>query len=176
MSAGVAFRFYCLQLRQFHPALLAALLIASGLLVLSIGSYLVNIDKLRAEQSALQQYSRSSALPTASATAVKPFALPPFDSTILVSAIEQEAAAAKISTDAFTFALEDGPAQPYRRYRASFAMLGRYPQIRAAIAGVLQKVPYSSLDSIKCTRDDIGEVDVNCTINMSAFYKRPHSS
>jgi len=176
MSVGASFRFYFLQLRQFHPALLAALLFASALFVLSVGIYFVNIEKLKTEQGAMARSLRSLSSAAGSATAVKTLALSPFDSTILVSAIEQEAAVAKVSTDAFTFALEDGPAQPYRRYRASFAMLGRYPQIRAAIAGILQKVPYSSLDSIKCTRDDIGEVDVNCTIKMSAFYKRPHSS
>ena len=175
MSAGAAFRFYFLQLRQFHPALLAALLFASALLVLSVGSYLVNIDKLKTEQGALERSLRPSSPPAELTMAVKPLALPPFDSTILVSAIEHEATAAKVSTDTFTLVLEDGTAQPYRRYRASFVMLGRYPQIRTTIAGVLKKVPYSSLDSIKCMRDDIGEVDVNCTVNMSAFYKRPHS-
>lgn len=175
MGVRASLRFYSVQLGRFRPRLLAALVTSSSLLVFSTASYLVNIDLLTAEQAALALQSQPWQTPAESQAPLKAPDLPPFDSVTLVSAIDRASVAMKVTSDALTFALEDGAGQPYRRYRASLAMLGRYPHIRAAIVTVLQEVPYSSLDSIKCTRDDIAEVDVNCTVTMSVFYQRAHS-
>lgn len=176
MGVWAPLKFHSLQLWRFRPALLAALLISSALLVISTGSYLVNTHRLTGAQGALAPPSRIPVQASAgSPAAVKPLALPPFDSVILVSAIEQASVSMKVSTDELTFALEEGAGQPYRRHRASFTALGRYPQIRAAIASILREVPYSSLDSMKCMRNDIGELDVSCSVTLSAFYRRAPS-
>lgn len=171
MGVGAYLKFHFHQLRRFQPVLLGALVTSLALVVFALGSYFVNTSRLAAEQEALARQAVHLDIPANASAAVKPLALPSFDSVVLLSAIEQACVSTKVSTDAITFALEDGAGQPYRRYRASFTMLGRYPQIRAAIAKVLREVPFSSLESIKCMRDDIAEADVSCSVNMSAFYK-----
>lgn len=174
MRAGAFLVFHGLRLRRFHPALLAVAGVTSVLLLVSAGSVLVQARKVAAGRAALAAQAHAARAPAAPA-GMQPLNLPPFDATVLIAAIEQASLSAQVNTDGFAFAVEDTAGLPYRRYRASMEMVGRYPQIRAAIAGVLREVPSSALSAVKCMRDDIGEADVRCTVVMSAFYRRAPS-
>lgn len=171
MRAVAFLTFHGLRLRRFHPMLL---FMAGGMLFVSVllaSAIVIQSRTVAAAHASLASQVQSATTPVTS-SGVKPIDLPSFDATTLIGAIERESISRQVGSDTFVFAVDDTAGLPYRRYRVSMEMVGRYPQIRGALAGVLHAVPFSALDTLKCMRDDIGETDVRCTVAMSAFYRR----
>jgi hypothetical protein len=150
---------------------MATLAISSGVLCAAAGWWHLNFlayNRIKTAPSASPPTMPSDSPLTVSS---KELALPEFDSVPIIGAIEGAAVATKTFVDEMTFVLEDSQAQPYRRYRATFTVAGRYPDIRSFVEMLSDSIPNSSLDSIKCARDEIDAPDVSCALTVSAFYK-----
>lgn len=174
MSVGASIIFYARCLRRFQPALFIAMTASIILLVAAAGSYLINAQELTQEQSMVSQLKTARAPSGAGPSTLSP-TLPMFNATVVLEAIERGSISSQVIADDFTFVLEESAGVPYRRYRANMSMAGRYPQIRQALARILEQLPYGALDAIKCTRGDIVEVDVVCSVSISTFYRRTQS-
>jgi hypothetical protein len=174
MSVGALLIFHALRLRRFQPAFFMAMTVSVILLLIAAVSYLTNAYGLRQEHSMAAQLQTARA-PAGTRPTVSPPVLPAFSASVVLEAIERGSTSAQVTVDDFTFVLEDSAGVPYRRYRASMSMAGRYPQVRQALARILGQLPYGALDAIKCTRADIVEVDVVCSVTISTFYRRTQS-
>jgi hypothetical protein len=64
-----------------------------------------------------------------------------------------------------------GNADRLARYRMSFPVTGRYPQVRALIEGALLAVPAMSLDGLRVTRKDVGVGVVAAELDFVVFVR-----
>lgn len=67
-----------------------------------------------------------------------------------------------------TYRLSEDPALMLSHYRISLPVRGGYPQIRRFIAGVLDEVPFASLETITFQRENAsnGAVEANVTLTL----------
>lgn len=96
--------------------------------------------------------------------------LPDFSSTQLLKALHRAADESKLPLDEVQFALDNNGNQPYLRYRATLTVSSGYSAIRRFVDRMREALPDVSLDTISCSRDDIGGKDLTCDLTLSAFY------
>jgi hypothetical protein len=63
--------------------------------------------------------------------------------------------------------------EPIATYEAIFALRGRYPQLRAFIAGVLEEVPVAALDDVRLERQRTADNMVDARLRLT-FFLRTH--
>ncbi len=95
-----------------------------------------------------------------------------FESSGVVSTLNQVAQQTGVSIDEVSYVLDELVDQPYRRYQISFSTSSRYPLLRKMIQTLQSKNLHLSLDSISCARDDIVVADLHCSLTLSAYFKR----
>lgn len=148
-----------------------------ALLAIGTGAGLFWLNLVRHEAGVrrdMASLSKSLSQPVASSSAMGSgrIDLPRFEPNKLVEAINRLALNTKLPLDEISFVLEDNHTQPYLRYRATLSVSSRYPVIRRFLDALEAEQPQVALDAISCERDDIGAVDTNCDVNLSAFYRR----
>lgn len=146
---------------------------AALLLALAIAFYLNSKSALQRERlvaNGLLFSENRGAAPVKKATSSK-IGLKTFRSSHLLEILEQGASAANIKLDEISFAVDDSPNQPYVRYRATFTVISRYPNIRKFISEILAGSEGVVLDTVACRREDITAADVRCDISAYVAYQ-----
>lgn len=95
-----------------------------------------------------------------------------FESSSLVLTLNSVAQETGVPIDEVSYVLDELADQPYRRYQINFSTSSRYPLLRRMIQTLQSKIPQLSLDSISCARDDIVVADLQCSLTLSAYFKR----
>ena len=162
-------RFYFLRAARTQKVLLGAYAIVAFVFAISISINLA--QSVRSRAVAVATPAQAVAVRPALADDVA-LNLPSFNAVPLVLGIERAANSTDVHIDEVTLALDDTPVQPFLRYRANFIVSGAYAPIRAFVQRVNASLPYTALESLHCTRDNIGASQVNCAIVMSALYRR----
>lgn len=121
------------------------------------------------------QASRRPALPVAMPAAHGPAVgadLPVFSSASFTAEFLSIAHEAGVPTEEVAYALENGVAQPYARYRITLEAKSGYPELRKFIAALESAQPNVALDAIRCRRDDAGASTLACQLAFSAFFRK----
>lgn len=98
--------------------------------------------------------------------------LPGFQSSDLVTVLNETATESGLVLDEVTYSLDDNIRQPYLRYRITMTIHASYPLIRRLAEQLAAKVPHLTLDAIDCSRKDVGVAELSCDMAMSGFYSR----
>lgn len=177
-SLSISFvRFHVSRLVRVQPgasALFSASLICA---VAAAGALLVQserADEADAQLSELQAKvgsSRSSAA-APGAVALAPLDLPPFESSGLVTALNETADESGLVLEEVAYALDDNSTQPFLRYRITMSIATTYPLVRHLVEKLGERVPHLALDSIHCAREDVGIAELNCDVVMSGFFRK----
>jgi hypothetical protein len=61
--------------------------------------------------------------------------------------------------------------EPIATYEAVFALRGRYPQVRAFIAGVLEEIPMVALDDVRLERQRTADSMVDARLRLTFFLR-----
>jgi hypothetical protein len=61
--------------------------------------------------------------------------------------------------------------EPIATYEAVFALRGRYPQVRAFIAGVLEEIPIVALDDVRLERQRTADSMVDARLRLTFFLR-----
>jgi hypothetical protein len=167
-------QFYLRRLLQTQPIAFSAVLAAGAVIVCALALYLEQLhraDTAQEEWRTLNQHGKELSKAGVQSGDVK-LALPVFNNTQLVEALNGAAESSKLSLDEISFLLDDTANQPYLRYHATLTVSSSYPVIRRFLDQVRVKQAEMSLDSITCTRDDITTVELTCDLAISAFYRK----
>jgi len=125
------------------------------------------------ELNSLRGHAPKAFVPTQSGRPVDDaMILPAFDSAALVDTFNYLATNAGLPVDEVSYALEDGTAQPYLRYRVTLTVASNYPTIRGFVDQLKTELPHVALDSISCSRDDIAQASLSCDLAFSAFFQK----
>jgi|GEM_PF-2021951 len=166
-------RFHQRRLWQNEPRLFAALLVSLTVCIVSTLAYWEQRERARTAWNELQSIGRAPAATVpASSKSIGAADLPPFQASKLLERLHRAAEVSALSLDDISLTLDDSAGQPYLRYHASLTLSGSYAPIRTFIEQVLADAANSSLDGIRCTRDDIAATQLNCAITLSAYYRR----
>lgn len=95
-----------------------------------------------------------------------------FESSGLVSILNTVAREAGVPIEEISYVLDEQGDQPFRRYQINFSTASRYPLLRRMIQSLQSKISQLSLDGISCTRDDIVVVELQCSLTLSAYFKK----
>ena len=158
-----------------QPRLLVVLIASVVLFAIGVAACVEQWQRTEAaehEWQSISQPHRTAGRPTTQAALPQQIALPPFNSAELVTALHRAAEESKLPLDEILFSLDDNATQPYLRYHATLTVSARYPAIRSFLQKMRTAVSNVSLDSITCTREDIGVTDLTCELALSAFYKK----
>ena len=162
--------FYLRQIMRNSPALFIFFSLALSLLAIAAAVYFKTQGTVEANRILLSRDIPALVVPASLQSAG--LALPAFHAVPLVNAIQRSAERSGTAVDEVTFALDDANIRPYIRYQANLTLSGHYPAMRAFVEDMQTTLRYVSLDSIQCSRDDIGAKDVGCKVTLSAFYRR----
>ncbi len=61
--------------------------------------------------------------------------------------------------------------EPIATYEAVFALRGRYPQLRAFIAGILEEIPIVALDDVRLERQRTADSMVDARLRLTFFLR-----
>ena len=61
--------------------------------------------------------------------------------------------------------------EPIATYEAVFALRGRYPQVRAFIAGILEEIPIVALDDVRLERQRTADSTVDARLRLTFFLR-----
>ena len=166
-------RFHLKRLVRIQARAFFALTGATLLLVLASVSL---IDQWHLAETAQQELRSMNQTTRTSTNIVKAVnaqvALPDFTSAQLVTTLNRVAEETKLPLDEIIFTLDDSGNQPYLRYRATLSVSGSYPTIRRFLDQVRANFSTVSLDTISCTREDIGTIDLTCDLAVSVFFRK----
>lgn len=98
--------------------------------------------------------------------------LPPFQSSELVTVLNETATESGLVLDEVTYSLDDTGRQPFLRYRISMTIHAGYPLIRRLAEQLSAKVPHLTLDAIDCSRKDVVVAELSCDMAMSGFFRK----
>lgn len=101
-----------------------------------------------------------------------PTYLDEFNGTAMLAKLYDAAQDIGFPLEEISYELEEAPTQPYMRYRVSLRAKTGYAEIRRFAAALLVDLSNISLDSLRCTREEITVVPLNCELAFSAFYKK----
>lgn len=170
---------FAFQLRRLARAR-PALSIATGVSALLFAGAAASVWELRQAKAdalalinSLQRTAQvSSVQPPVDLKVIVPISLQPFNSAQMVQVFNDVAEKTSVPLNEVSFTLDEGSAQPFMRYRASFAVQAKYPAIRRFIDSVHSELHDVSLDSIACTRETLEAQFLKCDLVFSAFYAK----
>jgi hypothetical protein len=156
-----------------QPILCAAILLSLGLFVVAT---LVLIEVRHATSQTIARYTvlgKTSEKPQVQAVAsVMPVGLLPFSSAQVVQVLNDVSEKTGVPINEISFSLDEGSAQPFLRYRASFNVSAKYLAVRRFIDSVHSELHDVSLDSVSCTRENVDASLLKCDLVFSAFYAK----
>lgn len=167
--------FHALRLLRAQPVVLAVAGMSFLLALLAAAAY---IGQWQHARNATQQVRELliSSKPAAAGQPASPAAsapkLPRFSSAELVDTVNQVAADIGLPVDEISYTLDEGASQPYLRYHITLSSAASYPLMRRFVDGMAMNLPHAVLDSISCSRDDIGVAALNCDLSFSAFFMK----
>lgn len=170
-------RFHLFRLLRAQPGVVGVLIFSTLALVLVSLATLQQWQQLhQQEQQLLELRAQSRQHPAAAALAkpafTTPTIYPAFHSAQLADTFNQLATEAKLSLDEVSYGLDDNANQPYLRYRVTLAVTATYPLIRQFVDQIALTLPHVSLDTISCTREDIGAIHLSCELAFSAIFRK----
>lgn len=169
---------YCrFQIRRLFrtQARLSFALLAAGLsFFLALTTYVWQWQRMTETEQALDLVTQKSSSLTKIATPLSQSKaeLPTLNSAQLVTAIYQVADETQLPVDEISYALDDNLNQPYLRYRLNLSVSASYPVIRRFVDRFRTELSHVSLDTISCSREDIGVAVLSCDLSLSAFYRK----
>lgn len=152
-------QFHLKRLMRTQPRLLAALIASVVIFASGFAACMEQRQRTEAAEREWQSISkphRISGHPANQSLPPQQFALPPFNSPQLVTALNHVAEESKLPLDEISFSLVDNVTQPYLRYHATLSVSARYPAIRSFLQKMRVAASNVTLDSITCIREDIG--------------------
>lgn len=168
------YRFHLRQLRQYQPIAFWLLMAAIGLMVVSIVILIrqanvvheaeAQFDEVRLAVRASSSPRSSNDLPTT--------ALPAFDNALLVSTLDRLSTSRHLPLDEVTYTLDENANLPYLRYRITMTVTARYPLLRSFVDDVRHTMSNATLDTMACSRVDIGATELTCDLAFSTFYAK----
>lgn len=166
--------FHLRRLVHGYPILCVGLTISVGL---CIAAGLMLIEVRNATFAAIVEDARLRHAANGKFVAVLddarvPKSLQPFNSAHLVQALNDASEKSSVPLNDVAFTLDDGPGQPFLRYRASFSVTANYVSVRRFIDRIHAELLDVSLDSISCAREAIDSQALKCSVVFSAFYAR----
>lgn len=170
-------RFHLFRLLRAQPGVVGVLIFSTLALVLVSLATLQQWQQLhQQEQQLLELRAQSRQHPAAAALAkpafTTPTIYPAFHSAQLADTFNQLATEAKLSLDEVSYGLDDNANQPYLRYRVTLVVTATYPLIRQFADQIALTLPHVSLDTISCTREDIGAIHLSCELAFSAIFRK----
>ncbi|MGZ9005685.1 MAG: hypothetical protein ACXW20_18070 [Burkholderiales bacterium] len=69
------------------------------------------------------------------------------------------------------YRLTSQPGEAIATYEAVFALRGRYQQLRAFIAGVLEEIPFAALDDVRLERQRTADSTVDARLRLTFFLR-----
>lgn len=160
-----------------QPIAVAVLALCVLLAAIAAVFLLAQANRARDAQALLDEL-RAKALTAPASKAVPAAAmwsapdLPPFDSALLVSVLNETATESGLVLDEVVYTLDNNSNQPYMRYRITMSLNATYPLIRRLAEQLNTNVPHLTLDAINCSRKDIIVAELNCDMVMSGFFRK----
>lgn len=170
-------QFYSQRCYRLHPilslwSLALAIALLGALFLFAHLRYLVNNQQVEVHEAVKKvQFVREEKLRSDAAN--QPVVqLSHFESSSLVSMLNAVARETGVPIEEITYVLDEQGDQPFRRYQISFSTTSRYPLLRRMIQSLQSKISQLSLDGVSCVRDDIVVADLQCSLNLSAYFKK----
>jgi len=165
-------RFHLFRLWREVPVAFMALVFGALALVAAAAIWVVQWQRAADAEQAVHALMRTPARAGHSTDPAQP-ALPDFNSAEFVAMLMKVADRTSLPVDEISFALDDAEGMPYLRYRVKLAVTSRYPVVRRFADQFRAELAHVSLDAIHCRRENLSDVDVNCDLALSAFFRKP---
>lgn len=123
-------------------------------------------------EAALRHTARSSELDPGAPGAIQSIPVGPLDSRALPNALYTAAQEQQIGLGDINFAQQPGSVDGLLIHRAELTLQARFPSIYRFIQTVQTRVPTSTLDGLRCSREDAAAEIVRCAIVLVAFYRK----
>lgn len=98
--------------------------------------------------------------------------LPLFDGAAFAADFNATLRDVSLPAEELVYVLENGPAQPYLRYRITLEVKSGYPEVRKFIAALAAAQPNVALDAVRCRREDAAIAVLSCQLAFSAFFRK----
>jgi len=165
--------FYLTRLWRSQPLAFGLALCTFACAAAAATAWGYSASRAHAAQDALRHVVQHP--PVATPVALPPVAgaeLPVFDSASFAAEFLTTAREAGVPTEEVAYTLENGPTQPYMRYRIALETKAGYLEVRKFIAALSSAQPNVALDTIRCRRDDAGAAVLGCQLAFSAFFRK----
>lgn len=96
--------------------------------------------------------------------------LPRFDSAVVATSFYENVRVADLVGEEVSYSLDSPRDQPFQRYRIRHPVKAEYAKIRRFVAAIVSDMPNVTLDSIRCTRENLSDAVLACDLNFSAFF------
>jgi hypothetical protein len=155
-----------------------------GLLVFAAAVFLGWVLPTRLETSAMQQQlalagvegSQSQQAPAASQDPLSDFYefFPSADTSAQwLAKVYAVAEKERLDLPRGEYRLASPAGEPIATYEAVFALRGRYSQLRAFIAGILEEIPIVALDDVRLERQRTADSMVDARLRLTFFLRNP---
>lgn len=169
-------RFHAQRLLREHP--IASFVLATCIIFATVAAAVLVSQTRRAAAAKSELATLTAGFSAPRVTGLHSYArplvpqLPKFQSSELVTVLNETAAESDLILDEVTYSLDDNVRQPYLRYRITMTLHASYPLIRRLAEQLSVKVPHLTLDAIDCSRKDVVVAELSCDMTMSGFFSR----
>ena len=135
--------------------------------------FLVNWQHSTAAQADLverKQLNRPQAPTPTDTPKLLHISLPPFNSAVLVEAVNDAAEDSGLILNEVSYVLEDSKNQPFLRYRVVLSVVASYPEVRQFVERLTNRVPHLTLDGFECSRSGTSVLVPTCDLALSGLY------
>ena len=167
--------FHSIAFRRAYPMVFLCAIFALLAMLVAVTAWLIQLQQAESSEQqlrSLQAQTKPSVIALSAAALPKTEALPKFEGAPLVDTINQVAADLNLPVDEISYALEDGAAQPYLRYRMTLSIASNYPMVRRFTEALGMNLPNATLDSISCAREDVAQPALTCDLAFSMFFRK----